>query len=102
MYPNECKRCFRPKHYGLPYRLTRNWDEWGGRCDEDTIADLVGATMPQIVQDRLSDFLWEWQSRLASTFARHDKRSFLPKQIAKFQCAHIASAQTKTRDQQQN
>jgi hypothetical protein len=40
--------------------------------------------MPKIVQDRLSDFLWEWQSCLASTFARHDKRSFLPKQIVSF------------------
>ena len=78
--------------YGLPYRLTRNRDEWGGRCDEDTIADLVGATMPQIVQDRLSDFLWEWQSCLTSTFARYDQSSFLPKQIAKFQCTNIASA----------
>jgi hypothetical protein len=79
-------------NYGPPYHLTRNRDERGGRGDKDIIANLVGSTMSQIVQDRLSDFLWEWQSCLASTFARHDKRSFLPKQITKFQCAHIASA----------
>jgi hypothetical protein len=63
---------------GLPYRLTRNWDERGGRRDEDTIANLAGPTMPQIVQDRLSDSLWEWQSCLTSTFARYDQSSFLP------------------------
>src|SRR5271165_7032773 len=67
-----------------------------------TIADLVGPTMPQIVQDRLSDSLREWQSSLTSTFARYDQSSFLPKQITKFQCTNIASAQTQTRDQQQN
>jgi hypothetical protein len=79
-------------NYGPPYHLTRNWDERDGRCDKDIIANLVGSAMPQIVQDRVSDLLWEWQSCLASTFARYDKRSFLPKQIAKFQCADIASA----------
>jgi len=79
-------------NYGPPYHLTRNWDERGGRCDKDIIANPVGSTMPQIVQDRLSDFLWEWQSCLASTFTRHNQRSFFPKKIAKFQCAHIASA----------
>src|SRR5271165_4033143 len=63
-------------NYGPPYHLTRNWDERGGRCNKDVIANLVGSTTPQIVQERLSDFLWEWQSCLASTFARHDKHSF--------------------------
>jgi hypothetical protein len=45
--------------YGPPHRLTRNWDEWGGRCDKDAIAGVVWSSMSQIVQDRLSDFLWE-------------------------------------------
>src|SRR5271167_1872867 len=51
-------------NYGPPYRLTRNWDERGGRCNKDVIANLMGSTTPQIVQERLSDFLWEWQSCL--------------------------------------